>query len=97
MLITAKQTSINFDYVFTGAQPSLVIVNFVSDADFAVNYQRNLFNFENLGVNRIELKRNGTSKPSEGYTPNFANRQYIKANMTFLQELECNTNDKKRE
>ena len=76
--IPANQTSINFDNVCTGALPDSVIVCLVSDADFASGYQRNPFNFENFGVNRIELKRNGTSMPSEGYTPNFGNRQYIK-------------------
>ena len=42
----------------------------------------------------IELKRNGTSWPSEGYTSNFVNGQYIKAYMTFLQKLDCDTGDK---
>ena len=92
--IPANQTSISFDNVFTGALPDLVIVGLVSDADLAGGYQRNPFNFQNFGVNRIELKRNGTSVPRGGYTPNFANWQYLKAYMTFLQELECDTGDK---
>ena len=45
-------------------------------------------------MNSIELKRNGTSKPSQGYTSNFANGQYIKDFMTFLQELMGDTGDK---
>ena len=45
-------------------------------------------------MNRIELKRNGTSRQSEGYTSNFATGQYIKAYSTFLQELECDIGDK---
>ena len=85
--IPANQTSIKFDNVFTCALPDLVVVNSVSDADLAGGYQRNLFNFRNFGVKSIELKRNGTSRPSEGYSPNFANAQYIKAYSTFLQEL----------
>ena len=92
--IPANQTSINFDNVFIGALPDLVIVGLMSDADLVGGYQRNPFNLQNFGVNRIKLKRNGTSKPSEGYTPNFANGQYIKAYMTFLQELVCDTHDK---
>ena len=82
--IPANQTSINFDNVFTGALPDLVVVSLVSDADLAGGYQRNPFNFRNFGVNRIELKRYGTSRPSEGYSPNFANGQYIKLYSTFL-------------
>ena len=92
--IPANQTSINFDNVFTGALPDLVIVGLVRDVDLAVGYQRNPFNFQNFGVNRIQLKRNGTSVPRDGYTPNFANGGYKRAYMQFLQELECDTGDK---
>ena len=92
--INANQTSINFDNVCTGALPDLVVVGLVSDADFANGYNRIRFNFRNFGVNRIELKRNGKPRPTEGYTPNFANGQYIKAYSTFVQELECDTGDK---
>ena len=94
LTIPGNQTSINFDNIFTGALPDLVIVGLVSDADLAGGYQRNSFNFQNFGVNRIEMKRNGTSVPRGGYTPNFANGQYLKAYSTLLQELECDTGDK---
>ena len=73
--IPANQTSINLDNIFTGALPDIVVVGVVSDADLAGGYQRNPFNYQNFGVNRIELKRNGTPRPTEGYTPNFANGQ----------------------
>ena len=82
--IPANQTSINFDNVFTGALPDLIVVVLVSYVDLAGGYQRNPFNFRNFGVSRIELKRNGTSRPSKGYTPNFATGQYIQAYSTFL-------------
>ena len=91
--IPPNQTSINFDNIFTGALPDLVVVGLVSEGDLAGGYQRNLFNYQNFGVNRIELKRNGTPRPTEAYTPNFANGQYIKAYSTFPQELECDTGD----
>ena len=54
----------------------------------------NPLNFQNFGENRIKLKRNGTTRPSEGYTPNYANGKYKTAYMTFLQELEFDTGDK---
>ena len=92
--IPANQTSINFDNVYTGALLNLVIVRLVSDADLAGGYQRIPLNFQNFGVNCIELKRNNTSRPSEGYTPNFANGQYIKDYMSFFKKLECDTGDK---
>ena len=51
LTIPANQTSINFDNVFTGALPDLVIVCLVRDADLEGSYQRNSFNFQNFGVN----------------------------------------------
>ena len=92
--ISANWMSINFDNVFTNALSDLIIVGLVSVADFASGYQRNLFNFKNFGVKCIEMKRNGTSRPSEGYTPNFANEQYITDYMTFVKDFECYTSDK---
>ena len=76
--IPANQTSISIDNVFTGALPNLVIVGLVRDADHAGGYQRNPLNFQNFGVNRIDLKRNGIPVPRNGYTPNFTNKQYKK-------------------
>ena len=58
--IPANQKSINFDNVFTGASLDLVIVGLVCDADLEGGYQRKPFMFQNVCVNRIELKRNGT-------------------------------------
>ena len=43
--IPANQTSINFDNIFTGFLPDLVIVGLMSDADLAGGYQRNSFNY----------------------------------------------------
>ena len=83
-VIHANQTSINFNNVITIALPDLIIVGLMSDADLAYVYQRNPFNFQYFCLNRIELKRDGTFKPSESYNSNFANLQYIKAYLTFL-------------
>ena len=92
--IPANQTSISFDNVVTGALPDMLIVGLVSDADHAGGYQRNPFNFQNFGVNRIDLKRNGMPVPRNGYTPNFNNGQYTKDYMTFLEQLDCDSGDK---
>ena len=94
LTIPANQTFIKFDNVCTGALPDLVIVGLISDADLAGGYQRNSFYFQNFGLNRIKLKRNGTSVPRGSYTSNFANGQYLKVYPTFLQKLECDTGDK---
>ena len=79
LIIPENQTSINFDNGCTCDVLDLVIVCHVSDVDLAGGYQRNSFTFQTFGVNRIEMKRNGTSVPRKGYTPNFVNGQYLKA------------------
>ena len=66
LTILANHTSINFDNIFIGALPDLVIIGLVSDADLARGYQRNSFNFQHFGENLIEMKRNGTSVPRGG-------------------------------
>lgn len=92
--IPANQTSIILDNVLTGALPDLVIVRLVFDANLANNYQRNLLNFQNFGVNCSEEKRNGTSVPLGSFTQNFANEQYLRIYMTLLYKLECGTGEK---
>ena len=71
--IPPNQTNISFDNVFTGTLPDLVIIGLVDDRDFAGHYNRNPFNFQPFGVNRMELVRDDTRIPSYAYTPDFAN------------------------
>ena len=92
--IPQNQTNYSFDNVFTGALPDLVVVGLLDDADFAGGYQRNPFNFQNFGVNRMELSRNGTSVPRSGYKPNFANGQYIRDYAMMQRELGFGKGDK---
>ena len=85
--IFQNQTSYNLDNVFTGLVPDLVVAGLLDDADFAGGYQRNPFNFKKLGVNRLELRRNGTPVPRSSYTLNFSNGQYIKHYETMQRQL----------
>jgi len=71
-----------------------VVVGLLDDADFAGGYQRNPFNFQNFGVNRMELRRNGMPVPRFGYTPNFDNGQYIKDYITMQTQLGFGKGDK---
>ena len=71
----------------------MVIVGLVSDAGLAGGNQTNPFNFQNFGMSCIKMKLNGTSVPRGGYSPNFANEQYLKTYKTLFQEFECDIND----
>jgi len=92
--IPVNQSNYNFDNIFTGALPDLVVIGLLDDLDFAGGYQRNPFNFQHFGVNRMELRRNGMPVPRFGYTPNYANGQYIKDYMTMQSQLGFGKNDK---
>ena len=94
LTIVANQTSISFDNGLTGALPDLVIVGLVSDADHAGGYQRNPFNCQNFGVNRIDLKRNGMRVSSNGYISNLTNGQYKNNYIPSLEQLDCDSGDK---
>ena len=85
--IFQNQTSYNFDNVFTGLLPDLVVIGILDDADFAGGYPHNPFNFQNFGVNRIELRRNGMPVHLYSYTPNFENGQYIRVYQDMQHQL----------
>ena len=90
--ITLGLQNISFDNLFTGVLPDLVVVGMVHQDHFAGAYAHNPFNFQNFGVTRMELKRNGISVPREGYKPDFTvnSSKYMKAYRTFLDQLGYN-------
>ena len=93
--VAAGLGSIAFDNVFTSALPDLVIMGMVTDETFVGGYhQPSPFNFQHFNVNRVDMKVNSTPRPSAGYTPSWADGNYIKDYMTFLSELGYDTGDK---
>lgn len=92
--IPQNTTSYNFENVFTDNLPDLVVVGLVADADFSGHYNKNPFNFQDFGVTRMELKRNGMSVPRQGYTPNFADKRFNKDYLTFQEQLGYDVDDK---
>jgi hypothetical protein len=87
-------STIAFDNLFAGALPDLVVIGLVEDDNYSGTFKTNPFAFKENGVNRIELMRNGTKVPRFGYTPNFADKQYIKDYRTFLNELNFDDGDR---
>ena len=70
--VAAGLGSVAFDNVFTGGQqPDLEIMGMITDDEFASGYHTaSPFNFQHLNVSRVEMKKNGTTYPRGGYTPN---------------------------
>jgi hypothetical protein len=85
--IPANTTKYSIDNMFTGPLPDRVIVGLVSDEDFGGTYSGNPFRFQQFGVTNMELKRNGTPVPRQGYTPDFAKKLYTKDYLLFLNQL----------
>ena len=52
-----------FDNVYQGKLPDLVVVGLISDANMTGGYQRNPFNFGNFGLNYICMQANGELIP----------------------------------
>ena len=69
--IPAGSLTMCLEIIFTGGQPELVVMGFVSDTAFAGNYTENPFNVKNFKIKQIDLFLNGMPVPRFGYQPNF--------------------------
>ena len=50
----------------------------ITDDEFASGcHAASPFNFQHFSVSRMEMKKNGTTYPRGGYTPNWADGHYI--------------------
>ena len=80
-------SQIEFDNVYQGKLPDLVVLAMVSDSNMNGGYQNNPFNFENFGANYICLLANGLQIPRSAYQPNFDEDDYIRAYYSVLEAL----------
>ena len=85
--IPAGTTQIEFDNIYQGKLPDLIVLALISDANMTGGYQRNPFNFENFGVNYLSMQANGELIPRVAYQPDFANRDYIRSYFGVLEAL----------
>ena len=91
LTIPQGTTQIEFDNVYQGKLPDLVILGLVTDANMTGGYQRNPFNFENFGINYLSLQANGEQIPRLPYQPNFALQDYINTYYGVLEALGFDT------
>ena len=67
----------------------------ITDDEFASGYHTaSPFNFQHFNVSRLEMKKNGTTYPRGGYTPKWADENYIYDYMKFQGQLGNDTGDK---
>lgn len=80
-------SNIEFDNIYMGKLPDLIVMAMTTDTDMAGGYQRNPFNFQHFGVNYLCLKANGEQIPRIALQPNFATKDYIRAYFGVLESL----------
>ena len=85
--IPTGSSTIEFDNIYQGKLPDLVLLAMVSDANMTGGYQRNPVNFQNFGITYLALQANGEQVPRLAYQPNFASRDYIRAYFSVLEAL----------
>ena len=76
-LCVREVSSFNWTNCIRGVIPHQVIVAFVDHQGYTGNYKKNPFAFENFGIQKINLKVNGTSYPASPYNIDFDNGDFM--------------------
>ena len=72
------------DNIFHGEVPSKIIIGAVSNAAYSGDYQKNPFNFQNMGLNYLEINVDGQPVPSRPFRPNFLENDYVASYLSLL-------------
>lgn len=62
-----------------------IIVGFVEHDSYVGSYKKKPFAIENFGIDKINLKVNGSSYPATAYTPNFDSGDFMELYDDFLR------------
>ena len=85
-LCVKEISSFNWTNCIRGIIPQQIIVAFVEHESCAGSY-KNPFAFENFGIQKINLKVNGTSYPATPYTPDFDSGDFMEMYDDFLRGI----------
>lgn len=69
--IAQGDSAFSRDDIFHGVVPNKLIVGFVTSQAYSGAYNKNPFNFQNFGLNYLELAVGGRSVPGEPFQPKF--------------------------
>ena len=87
LTIPTGTSQIEFDNVYQGKVPEVVLLAMVSDKDMSGGYQANTFHFQNFRAYYLCIQANGEQIPRLAYQPNFANQDYIRSYFGVLEAL----------
>ena len=76
-LCVGEISSFDWTNCIRGSILHKIIVSFIDHAAYTGNYKQNPFAFENFGIQKINLKINGTSYPATPYNVDFENGIFL--------------------
>jgi hypothetical protein len=65
------------DGIYNGDVPNEVIVGLVKSAAYAGSYEQNFANFANFDLNYLQFSVDGSSTPTQAFTPSYINKDYV--------------------
>ena len=72
------------DNIFHRQVPSKIIIGMVSNSAYSGDYDKNPFNFMNMGLNYLEINVDGQPVPSRPFRPNFDENDYVSSYLSLL-------------
>ena len=72
------------DNIFHGQVPSKIIFGMVFNSAYSGDYDRNPFNFMNMGLNYLEINVDGQPVRSQPFRPNFDENDYVSSYLSLL-------------
>lgn len=95
LTIPTGLSSIEFENLYTGVQPTRMLIAFIANNHLMPNKSTNPFKFENLDIRYLALRINGEQFPRTPLQPDFgASKDYIREYMALLDALGIDTGNK---
>lgn len=92
--IPKGQSSYTKDNLFSNLSPKMVMIAMLDNDAFNGSYSKNPFHFQDYGLSKFALYRNGRSFPGLAFQPNFADKEYLRSYIQTMRAFKYwNTDD----
>ena len=75
------------DQPFFGRVPKMLVMGMLNSEAASGAYAKNMFNFQHHNIKEVDLRINGTSKPTLPFKPNFEGKLYLREYMALLEAM----------
>jgi hypothetical protein len=72
---------------FYGKVPKILVMGMLNSEAALGTYGKNPFNFQHHGIKEVDLRINGTSKPTLPFKPDFEGKLYLREYMALLEAM----------